>query len=255
MDPDPSRFRALARSSPWRWRSARFTVSWRGWGAGAREPVRAWVRRPGMLRVETLAGHRLTAESARPPVTMVEMTSDGRGRPVEVEWASAAAPVLDADGLVAERPSRRDRPYADPMFQDYRWIAMLDPVELAVGSPDELDEPDEPGDPVAVDEVRAVAHGGRPAWEAVLRPRPAYDPTCSCCPLLFSAESERWEAGASGRTQDPTLVYATAHRVRLDLGTGICVLAEELGGSHAGAGHDLRLESVDEPLPDALFRR
>jgi hypothetical protein len=50
-------------------------------------------------------------------------------------------------------------------------------------------------------------------------------------------------------------VYATAHRVRLDLGTGICVLTEELGGSHAGAGHDLRLESVDEPLPDALFRR
>jgi len=92
----------------------------------------------------------------------------------------------------------------------------------------------------------------------VLRPQPAYDPTCSCCPLLFSAESERWEADAAGVTpglrQDPTLAYPTAHRVRLDVGTGICVLTEELGGTHAGSGHDLRIEAVDAPMPDQLFR-
>ncbi len=230
----------------------RFAVFWSGWGGQSREPVRAWVRRPGRLRVETLDGRCLAAETTTPPVTMVEMTSDGRGRPVAVPWASAAEPVLDADGLVADRPARWDQPYSDPMFQDYRWIAMLDPLELAVGSPDE------PGDPMAIDEVRAVSHFGRPAWEAVLRPLPAYDPTCSCCPLLPSAESERWEAGDSGigpaLRQDPLLVYATAHRVRLDLGTGICVLTEEIGGSRAGTGHDLHIETVDDPMPDTLFQ-
>lgn len=249
LSPTPTRFRALARSSPWRWRTVRFTVSWRG--DSGREPVRAWVRRPGRQRVETLDGRLLVAETTDPPVTMVQLSTDGTSGPVAVPWASEVAPVLDADGLVAERPDRWQRPYSDPMFENYRWIAMLDPLELAVGSPDET------GDPVVVDEVRAVSHAGRPAWEAVLRPRPAYDPTCSCCALLLSAESERWEADDSGigpaRRQDPTLEYADAHRVRLDLGTGICVLTEEIGGTRAGSGHTLHLDAVDEPMPDDLF--
>jgi len=35
--------------------------------------------------------------------------------------------------------------------------------------------------------------------------------------------------------------------------TGVCVFTQEVGGTHAGNGHDLRLEAVDEPMPDELF--
>jgi hypothetical protein len=41
--------------------------------------------------------------------------------------------------------------------------------------------------------------------------------------------------------------------VRLDLATGACVLTEEAGGSHTGTGHEVRIEAVDEELPDDLF--
>ena len=55
------------------------------------------------------------------------------------------------------------------------------------------------------------------------------------------------------RTRDTDLMeglplrsgYADAHRVRLDVGTGVCVSARELGGPDAGSGHDLVLLSVD----------
>lgn len=44
---------ALARSSPWRWTTLRFTVVWPRdpWRT---TPVRAWLRRPDRLRVETV---------------------------------------------------------------------------------------------------------------------------------------------------------------------------------------------------------
>ena len=41
--------------------------------------------------------------------------------------------------------------------------------------------------------------------------------------------------------------------MRLDVGTGVCVLTEEVGGLTPGAGHDLRIEAVDEPMDDDLF--
>ncbi|MPY80421.1 MAG: hypothetical protein GEV04_18580 [Actinophytocola sp.] len=74
---------------------------------------------------------------------------------------------------------------------------------------------------------------------------------------MFSRESEDREAEAGGPTlrgRDPSLRYADAHRVRLDVGTGVCVYTEEIGGSRAGSGHDLCIEAVDEPMPDYLFR-
>jgi hypothetical protein len=55
------------------------------------------------------------------------------------------------------------------------------------------------------------------------------------------------------REREPGLRHAEAHRVRLDVATGVCVFTQEVGGTHAGNGHDLRLEAVDEPMPDELF--
>src|SRR5699024_221200 len=40
---------------------------------------------------------------------------------------------LRPDGLVAQRPHRDAVSYDDLMWENYRWVAMLDPVELATG--------------------------------------------------------------------------------------------------------------------------
>ena len=53
------------------------------------------------------------------------------------------------------------------------------------------------------------------------------------------------------QTLDDPLIRATL--VRLDVQTGVCVLIEELGGSRSGRGHVVRIEAVDEPMPDGLF--
>ncbi len=41
--------------------------------------------------------------------------------------------------------------------------------------------------------------------------------------------------------------------MRLDVGTGVCVRTEEIGGLDPGVRHDLRIEAVDEPMGDELF--
>ncbi|MEX2289367.1 MAG: hypothetical protein WD794_03460 [Mycobacteriales bacterium] len=43
---------------------------------------------------------------------------------------------------------------------------------------------------------------------------------------------------------DPLPMYAEAHRVRLDVGTGVGVRAREVGGPADGTGHDLVLLQV-----------
>ena len=185
------------------------------------------------------------------------LTSDGRGATAETltpQDPRASAPELDPDGLVARRPSMWGNvDYDDPMFQSYHWVAMLDPAELADG----FDEGrQQQGGPVTMEQLREVDHYGRRAWEAVLRPTDGYDPRCSCCPLLHSLQSDRLDGEASGSGlcgHGSDFQYADAHRVRLDVGTGVCVLTEEIGGSHDGAGHEAIIEAVDEPMADDLF--
>lgn len=240
------RFAALARSSPWRWRTLRFTVEWRGDSAS---PVRAWVRRPDCLRVEAPDGALILANREKRP----------SGSALDAELISpldpnAPQPEFGPGGLVSRRPRDWSLHYDDPMYINYRWVAMLDPAELADGINDETG--DTTPDPVDVTGLTEVEHHGRPAWQADLSPNPSYDPRCGCCPLLFSKASEDWEAEAGGptlRERDPSLRYADAHRVRLDVASGVCVYTEELGGTHAGRGHDLRIEAVNEPMHDALF--
>ena len=245
MEVTEERFRALARSSPWRWQTLRFTLVRRPerepFGAG----VRACLRRPGLLRVENLDGDLVRVVHEEQPRTVGLLTTDG-GRDVPLEEPRSVAPVVDADGLVRERPWMLN--YDAPMFQDYHWVAMLDPVELADGH--------DGGPGTVLRDLREVDHHGRRAWEAVLEPTDAYDPRCSCCSLLLSAVSEEREAEAGGptiRSRDPGFRFADAHRVRLDVETGVCVYAEQQGGDRDGYHHRMRIEAVDEPMPDELF--
>jgi hypothetical protein len=226
--PDADDFRALARSSPWLWSTLRFTYR----GGRSPEIVRAWLRRPDRLRVESVAGALLE----------VDRTSPSRPAPL---------PVLRSDGLVGEPRAYLDRD-GDPMWQNYVWVAALDPVELADGQDREGDASGPVAPPLRMEDVREVAHGGRPAWEAVVATTGAYEPRCGCCSLLHDADIDRLEwDDAAERFAD--VVYPSAARVRLDVGTGVCVLTETLDGTYAGDGHEVLIEAVDEPMADDLF--
>ena len=245
--PDAGSFAALARSSPWRWSTLRFTLR-RGVGGGGPDSVRAWLRRPDVVRVETLDGVLLQVVRESPQRAAV-LTSDG-GYPAMLPRPSGAdGPVRRPDGLVAERA--RGFSYDAPMYQDYRWVAMLDPAELADGLDHDSGELAWPA--LVVDTLTEVEHAGRPAWEAVVRTTPDYEPRCGCCPLLRTRAIDLLEYRDHPEHILP--VYPDAHRVRLDVGTGVCVFTEEIGGLTPGKGHDLRIEAVDEPMPDDLFRQ
>lgn len=238
-------FRCVARSSPWLWRTVRFTHDDQDL-----PPVRAWIRRPQAMRVETLDGHLLQADPGQPfpvHVALFAIGADDQAdmpqRPVWWTHPMATRPPLGPDGLVHEpRRPAFGTVFDDPMWQNYRWVAMLDPVELA---------DDSDGRPaVDIDDLLVGQRHGRLTVSATVRPRDGYDPRCSCCPLLPS----RPAALAEG-FPDPDGPFADAHRVALDAATGICVSAREIGGPRDGRGFEIVLEAVDEPMPDGLFTR
>jgi hypothetical protein len=249
--PSADDFRALARSSPWRWSTLRFTghrpgQTWRS------DDVRAWVRRPDRLRVETLGGELL--QVVREERQQIGVLGRPVGRTVELPWVGeqgAPSPEVRPDGLVARRPSSWALDVDDPMYQDYFWVAMLDPVELADGG---FRAPDPAVPALDVDTVAEVDHGGRPAWEAVVRPTEDYEPRCACenCALLRSRYVDVREVDGGGHNEVLD-EYPTAFRVRLDAQTGVCVLTSAIGGVAPGVTHELRIEAVDEPMADDLF--
>ena len=102
MRPSADSFAALARSSPWRWSTLRFTE--RRSGPAARADIRAWLRRPDLLRVETAAGG------------LIQVVRERRQRGPQ----DGPRPILRSDGLVDLRP---DPPsfdsYDAPMFQAF----------------------------------------------------------------------------------------------------------------------------------------
>lgn len=224
MTPTPQRFRRLARSSPYRWDALAFDVAWPD------RALRARVRRPDLLRVEDDRGKLLSAGRQGVGPVLAPLTADGSGEPYVPSRPPA---VLDDDGLHTVPRVPWHEPDGAPMWQDYRWVAMLDPVELGDGTDGE------PGTELL--ELREVEHAGRPAWEALLRPTDDDEPRCSCCPLLQSAQS----AAAEGLPEPVGAPYADAHLVRLDVQTGVCVLTREVGGPRDGQGHDLRITGVD----------
>jgi hypothetical protein len=247
--PSADAFAALARSSPWRWSTLRFTE--RRVQPGARDELRAWLRRPDALRVETIGGALVqVVHEQRQDVAVLTVRG---GRRQYVPWPGengVPAPELRPAGLVAARPPTWELSYDAPMYQDYFWVAMLDPVELADGR--DFETGDVGGPALVVDDLVEVDHVGRTAWEAVVRPTEVYEPRCGCCPLLRTHRVDvlEWGSHPGGVLAE----YPEAFRVRLDVGTGVCVGTEHIGGLTPGAGHELRIEAVDEPMDDAVFR-
>lgn len=208
VQPTEDSFRALARSSPWRWTTLHFRHRSSALGPFGGE-VTAWVHRPGRLRVVAADG-RSFLETGLP---------DGSPGAI-VRPPPSVAPAYRPDGLVAERPSAGDVDYDDPMWNNYSWVAMLDPVELSHH--------------VRVDDPREGRAAGRPVWRARLVAQPGYDPRCggNCCELLYS------EAGLRSDYPDPSEVpedwrgrtYPDAYDVALDVATGVVVRLHPVGG-------------------------
>ncbi|MEO7126113.1 MAG: hypothetical protein ABI382_01675 [Nakamurella sp.] len=250
-------FVALARSSPWLWTTLRFTMHQRDrrWPD---DPVRGRLRRPDQLRVEGLNGELrqivhetqsraalLTAE-ANPDFEPAVLADPAVGLPGAPRHQPAQR---RADGLATARAHQGRTDYDAPMYRNYFWVAIFDPIELADGL-DWDTEATLPG--TEIEAVREVFHEARPAWEATLRPTGAYEPRCGCCSMLRSRAVDQAEWG-DGYPHVLLEQYPTAYQVRLDRETGVCVYTEALGGDTAGAGHSLSIEAVDEPMSDELF--
>ena len=226
-------FRNLCRSSPWKWQSLRFEYLDRpvtspdpNGDAAARAPdmVRAWLRRPGALRLETADGLVLHSTTG---------INDSRGgfyvSSTRKSWLlppHLVTPVYDDGGLVRRRP---EAAYGEPCFGNGRFGAALDPVELAGNSPVPLEFPH--SNPVEVGAISEVDHAGRPALEVTVTPNAGYRPAYPDEPLC-----------RPGRTL-----------VRIDAGTGVCVASRWLEDNTAGYGHWLRILAVDEYMLDDLF--
>jgi hypothetical protein len=228
-------FRNLCRSSPWKWQSLRFEYLDRplphpstdpagDLAAGAPDLVRAWLRRPGALRLET--AERLVLHST----TGINDSRDGfYVSSTRKSWLlppQLVTPVYDDGGLVRRRP---EAAYGEPCFGNGRFGAALDPVELAGNAPVPLEFPN--SNAVEVGPILEVDHEGRPALEATVSPNAGYRPAYADAPLC-----------RPGRTL-----------VRIDAGTGVCVASRWLEGGPDSYGHWLRILAVDEYMLDDLF--
>lgn len=248
--PTPEMLRGLARSSPWRWRALSFELHRRPLHGPDHVVLGRLVRGVG-LDVRLPSGERHWQEATRGSVGW--SSEDGRSGTSELTWPWEVPVEVDADGFVVRRPA--DRLADDPMWQDYQFVAMLDPVELADGRPRQPGLPRQPGRgaerPPALDVVRldTTTRLGRETWWAEVAPREEYDPRCSCCPLLFgrvSADLVLQEGGPAALGDGPLPVFATAYLVGLDVQTGVCVHVEHLDGDHVGRGFSLDVLGVDD---------
>ncbi|MET3140710.1 UNVERIFIED_ORG: hypothetical protein ABIB19_001405 [Arthrobacter sp. UYEF10] len=220
-------FRNLCRSSPWKWQSLRFEY-WDEPFSDVPDPsaplVRAWLRRPGALRLET--ADRLVLHST----TGINDSKDGLYvSATRKSWLlppHLVAPVYDDGGLVRRRP---EAAYGEPGFGNGRFSAALDPVELAGSAPVPIEFPGT--NAVEVDAVRRVDHDGRPALEATVTPTASYHPTDPAASLCLPG----------------------SNRVRIDLETGVCVAGQSLDAATPNYGHWIRILAVDEYMLDDLF--
>ena len=246
LNPTPDRFRGLARSSPWRWRALAFDVHRRPLH-GPEHTVHATVERGVGLEVRLADGVRHRDAAMRSPAVWFECGAGQQGIP-GLPFAWELPVEVDAEGFVVHRPVRTSD---DPMWQDYQWVAMLDPVELADGVPRHPGPgsgPDAALPPaLVVHRLDAAVRHGRETWWAEVSPREEYAPRCTCCPLLFGRVSEDHDRDGGGptmRSRPVGLAYATSYLVALDVETGVCMHVEHLDGDHAGRGFSVDIRSV-----------
>ncbi|MDJ0396546.1 hypothetical protein QMK17_24910 [Rhodococcus sp. G-MC3] len=183
--------------------------------------------------------------SAIPFAGTMMQYSDGISRQPEARWASDVTPMFDGYGLVSALPSVADSwlvDWDDPFYQDYRWIAMLNPIELTRSPHDHSSTTTV----TELSDVQVVEHHGRPAWQVIARTTDEYDARCECCPLLsgyFDYAADHWVPGPP----------VTA---RLDAQTGICVyIGPATETSTKDCDLDLTILAVDAQLVDSLFVR
>ncbi|SJM67037.1 hypothetical protein [Gulosibacter sp. 10] len=210
-------FRALASSSPWRWRALEFVRH----ATAEEERVEARIDRPGRMRLTDASGHTRTVVDRPGSGSFLSSFGYGPPPPPPIHRTPLdVIPPLRADGLVAERPERIPAQdgevwvhYDDPMEQNYRWVAMLDPYELSTGT--------------TATDLALVEHRGRPAWAATMTAIDGYEPRCGCCPLLHSAVAHRDEYGPDEKPYRPFPEWC---RVMLDVETGVVVSLVESDG-------------------------
>lgn len=237
-------FRELARSSQWAWTTLEFEHTTRD-----RAPVHAWIRRPFDLRIETAEGQVSVEHAGSVTSSQLTLVGNADDLPNPEEPPSPGA-EQNADGSWME---------GDPMYENYQWVAMLRPNELADGQVRDAD-PAGPTPPpgTTIDRVYAADRLGRDTWWAELSPAEGtYDPRCSCCPLLLGRESHLVEmVEGNTRPLDDDLdadSYASSFLVGVDVQTGICVSVDHLDGSQPGEAFSVRIIAVDEPMSDDLF--
>ncbi len=229
VEPTVDTFRALARSSPWRWRTLHFTRR------NEQGEVEAWLRRPGELVVRP-AGEHDEYVTGVPYSSSTIIATTGES----VDIPEPSGPTFRPDGLVAERPEDYHFEHGDPMWQNYTWTAMLDPEELSHH--------------VDVGDVTGGELHGREVVRARLRPQEGYEPRCGCCALLWSEVSVSAEYGdepdrlARFRAEG----FPEAFDVAIDLQTGVLVALEPLGHDPHDSAFDLEIHEVDTDL-DAVF--
>ncbi len=102
MEPTVERFRALTRSSPWRWSTLRY-VQKRDQSGREDAPRRVFIRRPKLARVELLDG-TLMRVHREPSRTVTPLSRRGDAPSIVLPTASDAEVDLDEDGLVRWRP-------------------------------------------------------------------------------------------------------------------------------------------------------
>lgn len=216
-------FHALARSSPWRWRTLHFRHRSGSRAGDVQAEVEAWLTRPD--------GVRIMGADGRPRRPGVEgQRADGRAtRP----WAPPPA-ELRADGLVAHRPDA----YADDglFWSNYHWVAMLDPVELSHH--------------VRVEGLREDEVAGRRAWRARLVAEEGYEPRCggNCCELIYSQaglHADFWDDLSRVPEDWRGRRYPDAYDTALDVGTGVVVRLHPLGGDADGPWLENDILEVD----------
>lgn len=220
-------FRNLCRSSPWRWQSLQFDYWDEPFSDGPTPGsplVRAWLRRPGALRLESAEGlvlHSTPGINDSRDGLYVSATRKSWLLPPRL-----VTPVFDANGLVRRRP---EAAYGEPSFGNGRLAAALDPVELAGKAPVPLEFPGT--NTITIHSVTSVEHGDRAAFEAEVSPNTAYRPGDAAAPLCWPGRS----------------------LVRLDAATGVCVASRGLEADSKQWGHWLCITEVDAYMPDEPF--